>query len=277
MPNYIPYLLLTSISIIVLVSILIRKKDLSYVTYYFFIAGLAYVFEYVILILLKSYTYNPNVVKINVYDNLIGDLSSQAFSVPAAAILATAFRLRISGILALVVVFIGVEELFQYLQIYEHKWWRTYYTAIFLTATFFLAQWIYPLIMKYKLIRYVALYFSLIFFLSNGIFLLFLSFPEFYFHIGWFQNKYRDSITFSTMLLMGKSFVLLLSYYFKKFSIFGVLLLFVFVDYYLVKCDILFVPAVSIHALLFITMTSSYIFLMVIDYIWIKKRIRNVI
>ena len=271
MPNYIPYLFLTSISIIVLVSILIRKKDLSYVTYYFFIAGLAYVFEYVILILLKSYIYKPNVVKINVYDNLIGDLSSQAFSVPAAAIFATAFRLRVSVILALVVVFIGVEELFQYLQIYEHKWWRTYYTAIFLIATFFLAQWFYPLIMKYKFIRYVALYFSLIFFLSNGIFLLFLSFPEFYFHIGWFQNKYRDSIAFSTMLLFGKSFVLLLSYYFKRFTIFGVLLLFVLVDYYLVKCDILFVPAVSIHALLFITMTSSYIFLMVIDYIWIKK------
>ncbi len=271
MANYIPYLLLTSVSIVILVGVLIWKKDLSYVTYYFFIAGLAYVFEYVILILLDSYTYRPNLVKIEIYDNIIGDLSSQAFSVPAAALLATACRLRARGVLVLVVFFIGVEELFQYLLIYQHNWWRTYYTAIFLIATFFLVQWLYPLILTYKFIRYVALYFSLLFFLSNGIFLLFLSFPEFHFHIGWFENKYRDSIAFSTMLLFGKSFMLLLSLFYRKFTIWGVLLLFVLVDYYLVKSHNLYVPIASIHALLFIIMTLSYIFLLTADYIWIKK------
>ncbi|TKD68844.1 hypothetical protein [Pseudalkalibacillus hwajinpoensis] len=277
MANYIPYLLLTVISIGVLIWIFVSTKDLSYLTHYFFIAGLAYVFEYIILILLNSYTYKPHLLSIGVYDSIVGDLSSQAFSVPAAAIVVTAYQVRLKGVFSLVMLFIGIEEMFLYLNIYDHNWWRTYYTGIFLLVTFFLVKVFYNLILDYTLIRFVALFFSLIFFLSNKLFLLFLALPDFYFHVGWFENIYRDNITFSTLLIICKSLFIVLALYIRRYSILGFLFLFAIFDYYLVKIGTLHVPNGYVYPILFVITLSSYFFIIWTNNIWIKKLNENVI
>lgn len=277
MANYIPYLLLTVVSIGVLISIFISTKDLSYLTHYFFIAGLAYVFEYIILILLDSYTYKPHLLSIVVYDSILGDLSSQAFAVPAAAILVTAYQVRLKGILSLVILFIGIEELFIYLNIYDHNWWRTYYTGIFLFLTFVLVKSFYGLILHFTFIRFVALYFSLVFFLSNGILVLFLAIPDFYFQVGWFENSFRDNIAYSTLLILCKSLFLVLAVYIRRYSVIGFLLVFTLFDYYLVKIGTLHVPNGYIYPILFVITLSSYFFIIATNNIWIKKLNKNVI
>lgn len=272
MANYIPYLLLTVISIGVLLWIFISTKDLSYLVYYFLIAGLAYVFEYIILILMNSYTYKPGLVSIGIYDSILGDLSSQAFSVPAAAILVTVYQVRLKGVLSLVILFIGIEKLFLYLNIYEHNWWRTYYTGIFLFLTFFLSKWFYRMIMKVTLLRFVALFFSVIFFLSNGMFMLFLTVPEVYFKVGWFENVYRDNIAFSTLIIIGESLFLTLALYIRRYSVIGILFLFTFVHYYFVKVSVFHVPSGYVYPILFGIMVSSYFFILWANNILIKKQ-----
>jgi hypothetical protein len=100
--------------------------------------------ETVIYNFLWCYQYYPRIIKDNIiYDSHLGAMTSNAFSLPVAAVFIAAFQISWLGITLIICLFVGIEWLFLELHIYTHHWWRLGYTALGSPFYFILAKAIY--------------------------------------------------------------------------------------------------------------------------------------
>jgi hypothetical protein len=139
--NNIPYLILLIIHTSLLIYTFYKKKDRRNL-FVLLISniGLAYFFEYIIVILFNGYTYKPNVFKNEYLDNVFGGILSQAIFVPFTTLFITAFNLGWKFKFAISVYFSIVEFLFVGMRIYTHHWWRTRYTLFLLPIYFHISD-----------------------------------------------------------------------------------------------------------------------------------------
>lgn len=131
------YLLLAITTVFELILVLSRAESRKTVAaLYFSVSGMAFSIEAVICCFLKAYTYSPMIFPQSPFDDwLAGNLFSQ-FSISATALLIAILRLKHYWSFLIALGYGLVEELFLYLGIYAHNWYRTWMTEIGITVFF---------------------------------------------------------------------------------------------------------------------------------------------
>ncbi|ACT04145.1 hypothetical protein [Paenibacillus sp. JDR-2] len=193
-----------------------RTKSLKIIPFYICIAGAVYILELVIFVLLNSYTYKPGILHNSFYDSAIGAIVSNGFIVPSTCTLIAVSGIRFRWILLIAAGFMGVEQSFIYLGIFEHHWWKIIYTGIGLTLLPAIGKWLWKKLCQADqpyLFRLVILYIvnvSLQGTIMSGFLLLF---HQLGFRPGWFENPARDNLAFATLIVHIDSvlFALLIS------------------------------------------------------------------
>jgi len=154
-----PFLLLAAVHVLLFFLLTLNRRQKQIWTLLFSNIGLAYFFEYLVLILLKGYSYKPKVHKNNALDQFLGAILSQGFYVPITATLLTLYRKNRYWKLSITLIYYAIERLFLRLKIYKAYWWKPSYTVFFLMVYFSISDWFYrALIAKKKSVLVLAQY-----------------------------------------------------------------------------------------------------------------------
>jgi hypothetical protein len=243
MPNVYWYVLLTSLSIVIFLYTLQKAKSRKVIPLYTFLSGFTYLFEYVVLVIFNSYVYHPNILKNAYFDNILGAVVSDAFSVPMAGALIGALNLSWKWIFFITGIFLFIENLFLYTDVYAHFWWNFFYTGLGLIGCFFIAKKWYFLLQENLTIfvRFFTLYCTVILLQATIVFVLVAFFGLYHYKIGWFENATRDHVAFATAYILFLSFILtiLTAYHFKWAIKIVVILLTNPFDWLFLKLDII--------------------------------------
>lgn len=211
----IPFIVLFFIHSILLGYTLYKKKDRKRLVVLLFSGiGLCFLFEYVILSLLKAYQYKPNILKNKQLDNFLGAILSQAIFVPFTGVFLTAFHFSWRGKLMAGFYFAAIEKLFIALGIHQNKWWKTRYTIIFLPVFFLINDvWYKHLKLGTPIFHFGSLFLTV---MVNGLNLLFTMsvINNFRFGYGGLRNWqdhfktapiYSISLSLFTALILNKN------------------------------------------------------------------------
>jgi hypothetical protein len=129
-----------------------RKRHLykvsTLIIFYLFIAGFAWICEYLVLGLLNAYAYKTGVFADPWAQNLLGHLLLNTTLYPTAAIVTVTGAKRNSAILLFTVAITLIDYLFIKLGLYEHHWWRSFMTVITVVATLRIAVFWFERIKK---------------------------------------------------------------------------------------------------------------------------------
>jgi hypothetical protein len=181
--------------IISLWAFLKNKKKWSVIWFYFFSVGLAYIGDYIILILLNAYEYRPGMLPEPYRDNIVGHIISNAFVLPSAALLVAVFSLGYLWIFILSLIYTLMDYIFNQLNIYEHHWWKTYMTTfalfIYLSVTKFWYRYVQG--KKQGLIRYPTFFFIAFSLTTSSLFLLTIVLQKIRFQIGRVDHPIWDN------------------------------------------------------------------------------------
>jgi hypothetical protein len=243
MPNVYWYVLLTALSIVIFLYTLQKAKNRKVIPLYTFLSGLTYLFEYNVLVIFNSYVYHPNVLKNAYFDNILGAVVSDAFSVPMAGALIGALNLSWKWIFFIVGIFLFIENLFLYSDIYTHFWWNLFYTGLGLIGCFSISKKWYFLLRENLTIfvRFFTLYCTGILLQATAAFVLVAFFDLYHYKIGWFKNATRDHVAFATAYILFLSLILTtLTAFHIKWPLKIIIILLTFpLDLLLLKLDIL--------------------------------------
>jgi hypothetical protein len=129
--NTIWYLLLLASSVIVIIITAKKSSDLSFTSAFSVaVLGFAYWIEASLVIVLNAYTYHPMITPWDPFqDAVLGNIFSQV-SVSSTAVLYCVLGLRKRYIPVLAGCYFVIDILFVKLGIYEHHWYRSFYTFI---------------------------------------------------------------------------------------------------------------------------------------------------
>lgn len=210
--NKIIYALLTLLHLVLLIITFIKKKEKKPWLLFSASVGLAYVFEYFVLNLFRSYIYYPKILKNRRMDSVLGAIVSQAFTLPATATFIAVFRLNWWWKIGFTLFYAGIERLFLYLHLFKRNWWRTSYTLIGLPFYFWLTQkWSYYLWEKpSKWIGYGTLFFTSYINYLNIHFILIAVFKKIIFRKSGNWNKYVQSFIIGPIYGAIQSVVILI-------------------------------------------------------------------
>ncbi len=242
-PQSLWYLALFAIGIVIIIAVIVDKKEAMLVSFYYSIVGLAFMFEYFIKIVFESYVYYPKLLENRYYDDILGANASQGFAVPCVAFLVAVYRLSLWWIFLLTGIFAGIEEFFLSIGIYDHHWWRTWYTSAILIPIFWIfRKWLTLLKGKdVKWIRFVTLILAS-FSIHGSLFFYSVIFLNTHaFHVGWVGNEARDNLLFSILYFLPISIYYSVIAYIRAGSIIKILaiLLVLCVDWTLWKLHII--------------------------------------
>jgi hypothetical protein len=241
--NSIIFYVLSLIAMIIFIITLRSKRKPYLIAVFFMMAGLAFVLEYFVLILGDGYVYYPQFISHDFYDSLLGSLVSQAIVIPVAATVVAAYNLRLKSMILISVLFMGIETMFIYLNLYEQKWWKTIYTGLLLPFYFLFAKkWLYLLQQRNrKWVQYVSLYFMTLSFNSVILFFLVLIFKTHQLEIGWFEEAARDHIAINTIyiIVLTAIFTIIIFKEIRWYWTSIILLMFFLLDHLLIHLGIL--------------------------------------
>jgi hypothetical protein len=267
MPNWIPFLLLTVASLLLLGYTYYQKKTPLVFFFWLSFSGLAYFFEFIIFILLDSYHYSPNILGNHYNDNVLGSISSQALAVPIAVTFAAVLNLRKRWIFLFVGLFLLIEKCFLHLEVYEHHWWRTYYTCFFLLIAFFLGKMWYRKLSNRKTTKlyWLSLFFALVTVVTTTAWILSSLLHIVEIQPNLFQNNDRDlvvgSVLYFSFVSLLYSFVI---YYHNRNILYyiGTVTFLLLIEIFMIAEGLLYVYGVWLLPVFHCTMLSagSYIF-----------------
>jgi hypothetical protein len=182
----------------------IKTKSLKIIPFYIFIAGTVYTFELIIFIILNSYEYKPGILSDPFYDNAMGAIVSNGLIVPSTCTLIAVYGIRFRRILLIAAGFMGIEQAFIYLGIFEHHWWKIIYTGIGLTLLFSTGEWLWNKLCQADLpylFRLILLYMINVSLQGSIMSFYMIFFHKIEYRPGWFGDPSRDSIAFSTLIV----------------------------------------------------------------------------
>ncbi|MFY4776831.1 hypothetical protein [Metabacillus sp. RGM 3146] len=192
MPNIFWYLMLVII-IMPVFAAAIKKEPYILLCLWLFNSGLSYMFELVVLVIFKGYQYKPGFFQDPFEDSIFGSIFSQGISVPLAAAIAAIYKVKLPGILFISFMLASVEELFLSIGIYEHYWWKSFYTMILLPMLFYLSKCWHLLLQRNSRLTFaITLYFGISTLSISATWLATAIHPFFQFHLGIFQEQNRD-------------------------------------------------------------------------------------
>lgn len=102
-----------------------------------------YLFEFFVFVLFDSYTYMPGLLKDSFYDSCLGAVVSNGFILPATCVIIAIYGIGIWWVPLIAAGFMGIEEIFIILGIYEHHWWKSIFTGMGLTLIFAFGKWLW--------------------------------------------------------------------------------------------------------------------------------------
>jgi hypothetical protein len=207
------YLGLYTLSLILLVYIVFKTRDLRSFLVFLAMVGLGNAIETVIYVFLNSYQYYPKIIKYDSYfDSNMGAFASNSFSLPVTAALVAVFQLRWRWILCFIALFVGIEWLFVKIHIYSHNWWRLEYTALGLPFYYLTAKICYRRIMnpQKKLLDFWVLVLIIGGISGNFHILPIILMANRYYHPGWFDYTARDTTALAAVLYLSFSVFYLL-------------------------------------------------------------------
>lgn len=118
-----------------------RPKQL--IAFYFTISGVGFVGEANLLMFFKAYNYYPMIFPgSTIHDSLAGNLFSQ-FLLAATALLAVVLNLNYRYHVLFACLYGLIEELFLLLGIYQHNWYQTWMSVVFLVIYFQIVKILY--------------------------------------------------------------------------------------------------------------------------------------
>ncbi|WP_404355143.1 hypothetical protein LG291_16565 [Cytobacillus firmus] len=201
MSNLLWFLGLVLISI-GLIYITYKKTDFRFnLAVYFFTMGLSFLLEYIVLIIGDAYTYNPNFFSIRWYDDVFGSSISQAFFIPSVLMTIAAFRISFKWIILIIASIYGIEELFLWLGIYEHNWWKSWFTPVILFASVFVIKWWRNRVEDPSFfIQYITVYMAITTIFQGVSFGLTAIVGSHHYKVGWFDSPYQDHVAFSVLI-----------------------------------------------------------------------------
>ncbi len=209
-PNFVPYLFLVMVSAVLTTIAARRARNLKLVPLYLSISGTIYVFEYVILVLLESYIYQPHILHNPYFDNILGATVSDGFIVPSVGICIAVFDLSFSWISLIALLFVGIEESFVHLNIYHHVWWNTGYTFAGLVVCFELGKRIWHLLKEkyqYWWVQFIVLYLCNMVVQATTVFVLAAVFHLLRYQVDWFIDPIRGHVAVATLIVLLDSCV----------------------------------------------------------------------
>ena len=108
------------------------------------IAGILFIIEIQVLGVFQAYDYHPMIAAhiSPIDDSIIGNVFSQ-FSIAATALLLSFLKLKKYWYLICAFLYGGIEELFLYLGIYHHHWYKTWMTVVGFTVLLWMMNRIY--------------------------------------------------------------------------------------------------------------------------------------
>jgi len=148
--NTIPFLFLILIHVSMLLILFKQKNDKRTWILLLSNTGFAYLFEYIILIVFKAYTYKPYIMKKPYFDNLLGALLSQGFYGPITATFLTIFQKNWQWKFGFSLYFCLIEKLFIKLNVYKGNWWKPSYTFMALNLYFYISNGFYKALTSRK-------------------------------------------------------------------------------------------------------------------------------
>jgi len=136
-----PFIILAVIHMAMLLYTFYKKKDRKRL-FVLLLAniGLAYIFDFFVVVLFRGYTYKPGIFKSKYVDHIFGAILSQGVYVPITALFITAFKLGWKVKLFFAMYFVTIERLFLSLKVYKIHWWRSPYTFTFVSIYFWLCD-----------------------------------------------------------------------------------------------------------------------------------------
>ncbi|MDF2679435.1 MAG: hypothetical protein K0R47_625 [Brevibacillus sp.] len=203
MPNFYWYCGLVVISLMLLGYTLWKTRDSRLLVLHFCLAGLIDLLEYFILILFPSYQYFPSVTGNLWIDNMLGSIISNDFIVPAVAVTAAGFHLRFFWLLLLSMLFMVVECLFLWLDLYGHLWWKLLYSGIGILLFLLIGRRLWTLTQRGSLnkpIVFFYIFFVFLFLYGLCHFILAHSLDVHDLRVGWFPDQTRDHIAVSELI-----------------------------------------------------------------------------
>ncbi|OIU72451.1 hypothetical protein [Rossellomorea aquimaris] len=220
MPNWVPFLALTVFSLFLLAYTISKNREKSHLIFLFwlFICGLAFLFEFIIFILFKSYEYDPGILVNQYSDSVLGSIVSQAFAVPVAITFIVVTNLRIRAIIFIIGLFFMIETLFLYLEVYVHYWWRSIFTSMFLILTVILSKLWWNSLDKDRshYINFTTLFFAMLALTQTGGWILSSLLGLYELPIPAFTEEMRNNITGNFAYLFFSSYLYSLIIYYRN-------------------------------------------------------------
>jgi hypothetical protein len=201
------------ISLILLTAALIYKKDWKILVLHLNVASVIHPFEIIVLILFNGYRYLPGILPDARLDNYLGSYVSNSLIIPASAVIINAFSLSWSYSLSISAIFAVTDWYFATLGIYQHFWWRSFYTGIGLLILYAISKWIWKGLQKTRpslLFKLFTIYLS---YAPLHNFIVFISNKGgqlFRFHVNWFGDPEKAHQIFFFLHLMITSLVITL-------------------------------------------------------------------
>ncbi len=139
--NKYPYLILLAIHTFLLIFTFTKNKDRKSLAILLLSnMGMATIFDYLILSVLRAYKYKPGFFRNKFFDEVSGAILSQAVYVPFTALFITAFKLNWKYKLCFSLYFAAIEKLFISIGIFKTRTWRTCYTVALIFFFFHLSD-----------------------------------------------------------------------------------------------------------------------------------------
>ncbi|AEI44131.1 hypothetical protein [Paenibacillus mucilaginosus] len=216
MHHAVPYFILSAADLLLLLWVWLRTRQSFMFILLLVYTGMVFTFEYVIMVLLGSYVYLPQVVPWRPYqDNVIGATISNVLTIPTLSVLIVMFRLRWLPVLGVTLAVCAVEWLFVRLGVYELRWWRIAYTLAALTFFFHLAKaWVDALERGFmdrekskRLITFLSLLMAFFALAATMMFVFSLAGIRL-FRAGVFPEPYHDDVVLATIDALTKACIL---------------------------------------------------------------------
>lgn len=242
MPNVFWYVGLAVVSVCLIGYTLWKTRDGRLLALHFCLAGLIDPLEYFVLILFSSYQYFPTAISDVWIDNIIGAIASNDLIIPAVAVAAAAFRLRLAWLLVLSVLFMGVEWLFLHLDLFGLFWWKTMYTGIGIFLFFLIGQYLWRTIQrghasKPFLFFYTFFVYLFVYGTSHIIQGHFLDIHDL--KVGWFPDPIRDQLAFGELIEIFASLITAAAYFMAPVAKLAMLACLVGFDVLLLLLDVI--------------------------------------
>ncbi|OXM87822.1 hypothetical protein [Paenibacillus rigui] len=199
MVNAVPYVTLAGIDMLVLLVVWLHTRQKAIFPQLLIFTGQIYLFEYIIMVILKSYEYRPHFISGPAFqDNVLGAVVSNMLSVPIIGVIAALYKLRFPWIAGLALVLAAIERFFSYIGVFKHFWWNEFFTFVSLIIFFLIAKlWVVQLKKGLRSIVYLSLLMFSFSLASTMMFTLALAGARL-FHGGFFADPFRDDVAVAT-------------------------------------------------------------------------------